>query len=164
MNIFGNPRNRSWLWAGLALLAALLLPSIARGDNPIVQTNYTADPAPMVYDGVVYLFTGHDEDATVNGFFTMNDWRAYSSTDMVNWTDHGSPMSYRTFSWAKGDAWAAQPIFRNGKFYYYAPVTVSATGSMGIGVGVSDSPIGPYKDAIGKPLVTSDCGDIDPSP
>ncbi|MFL5305787.1 MAG: glycoside hydrolase family 43 protein [Polyangia bacterium] len=152
------------MWAGLPLLAALLRPTVGYADNPIVQTNYTADPAPMIYDGVAYVFTGHDEDATVNGFFTMNDWRAYSSTDMVNWTDHGSPMSYHTFGWARGDAWAAQPIFRNGKFYYYAPVTVSASGSMGIGVGVSDSPTGPYKDAIGKPLVTSDCGDIDPSP
>jgi hypothetical protein len=74
----------------------MLRPAAGRADNPIVQTNYTADPAPMVYDGVVYVFTGHDEDATVNGFFTMNDWRAYSSTDMVNWTDYGSPMSYHT--------------------------------------------------------------------
>ena len=57
--------------------------------NPIIQTNYTSDPAPMVYNDRVYLYTGHDEDRAT--WFTMNEWRCYSSADMVNWTDHGSP-------------------------------------------------------------------------
>src|SRR5262249_11509178 len=100
-------------------------------------------------DGTVYLYTGHDEDLLVNNFYKMNEWRVYSSTDMVNWTDHGSPMSYHTFAWATGDAWAAQPIFRNGKFYYYAPMTSSSLGRMVIGVGVSDSPPGPFTDVPG---------------
>jgi beta-xylosidase len=30
-------------------------------------------------------------------------------------------------------------------------------------VAVADSPIGPFQDALGRPLITSDCGDIDPS-
>ena len=35
-----------------------------RGDaqNPIIQTKYTADPAPMVYKDTVFLYTSHDED------------------------------------------------------------------------------------------------------
>ena len=41
--------------------------------NPIIQTNYTADPAPMVYNDKVYLYTTHDEDNST--WFTMNDWR-----------------------------------------------------------------------------------------
>ena len=60
-----------------------------------MQTSYTADPAPMVYDGRLYLYTSHDEDVTVDNFYTMNDWRLYSTTDMVNWTDHGSPRASR---------------------------------------------------------------------
>jgi arabinoxylan arabinofuranohydrolase len=86
--------------AALSLGMVLVAPSTSRADNPIVQTNYTADPAPVVYGDIVYLCTSHDEDVTVDDFFTMNDWRVYSSKDMVNWTDHGSPLSYRTFSWA----------------------------------------------------------------
>ncbi|HKM03822.1 MAG TPA: family 43 glycosylhydrolase, partial [Lachnospiraceae bacterium] len=78
--------------------------------NPIVQTIYTSDPAPMVYNDTVYLYTGHDEDNST--WFTMNDWRCFSSTDMVNWTDHGSPLSYHEFSWSRGDAWAGQCIER----------------------------------------------------
>ena len=91
----------------------------------------------------------------------MKDWRVYSSADMVNWTDHGSPMSLATFSWASADAWAGQAVYRNGKFYWYVPVTNRATGRMAIGVGVSDSPTGPFRDALGRPLVEN--GEIDPT-
>jgi arabinoxylan arabinofuranohydrolase len=149
------------LVAVVSLGAATALPSTSRADNPIVQTLYTADPAPTVYEETMYVFTGHDEDTLVNDFFTMNDWRLYSSTDMVNWTDHGSPLSAKTFSWSSGDAWAGQVVARNGKFYYYVPT--NRNGGKVLGVAVADTIIGPYKDAIGKPLVTSDCGDIDPT-
>lgn len=134
-------------------------------DNPIVQTIYTADPAPMVYEDTCYLYTTHDEDVTVNNFYSMNDWRCYSSKDMVNWTDHGSPLSYKTFSWAQGDAWAAQTVYANGKFYMYVPMTrANGGGARVIGVAVSDSPTGPFKDAIGKPLITNNgAQDIDPT-
>jgi len=131
-------------------------------DNPIVQTNFTADPAPMVYKDTMFVYTGHDEDGST--YYTMNDWRIYSSTDMVNWTDRGSPLSYKTFSWAKGDAWAAQCVERNGKFYWYVTLSASAGGAPAIGVAVSSSPTGPFVDAIGKPLAgPSWAGYIDPT-
>ncbi|HYP76851.1 MAG TPA: glycoside hydrolase family 43 protein [Polyangiaceae bacterium] len=134
----------------------------AVADNPIVQTSYTADPAPMVHDGTLYVYTSHDEDVTVNNFFTMNDWRLYSTVDMVNWTDHGSPAGYKTFSWGTGDAWAIQTIERNGKFYLYAPIN-NSTGSK-IGVAVASSPEGPFTDPLGKALISTGSGNIDPSP
>ncbi|GAB7039026.1 MULTISPECIES: glycoside hydrolase family 43 protein [Catenuloplanes] len=151
---------KSLFTALLCALALIVVPAgPARADNPIVQTVYTADPAPLVHNGRVYLYTGHDEDGST--WFTMKEWRAYSSTDMVNWTDHGSPMSVATFSWAKADAWAGQVVERNGKFYWYVPVTARASGRMAIGVGVSTSPTGPFTDALGRPLVEN--GEIDPS-
>lgn len=146
----------------LAVMLSTFIPTVCYGDNPIVQTNYTTDPAPMVYDGTCYVYTGHDEDNLVNDFFTMNEWRCYSSTDMVNWTDHGSPLSYQTFQWSRGDAWAGQCVERNGKFYFYAPVNKKNGGKV-IGVAVSDQPTGPFKDALGHPLVSTGSGDIDPT-
>ncbi|GAA1532416.1 hypothetical protein GCM10009827_057890 [Dactylosporangium maewongense] len=146
------------LLIGAAIVVAGPTPP-ARADNPIVQTVYTADPAPLVYDGRVYLYTGHDEDNST--YFTMKEWRVYSSADMVNWTDHGSPMSLATFSWASANAWAGQVVNRNGRFYWYVPVTNRATGRMAIGVGVSNSPTGPFTDAIGRPLVENN--EIDPT-
>ncbi|MFC5663818.1 glycoside hydrolase family 43 protein [Kitasatospora misakiensis] len=134
------------------------LPAAAQADNPIVQHIYTADPAPLVYNGRVYLYTGHDEDNSTT--FRMREWRVSSSSDMVNWTDHGSPMSLATFSWAGADAWAGQAVYRNGKFYWYVPVRMT-NGSQAIGVGVSDSPTGPFRDAIGGPLIQN--AEIDPT-
>ncbi|MCU7552279.1 glycoside hydrolase family 43 protein [Chitinophagaceae bacterium LB-8] len=132
-----------------------------KAQNPIIQTIYTADPAPMVYKDTVWLYTGHDEDRST--WFTMKDWRCYSSTDMVNWTDHGSPLSLKTFKWAQKDAWAGQCIYRNGKFYWYVPMNQENGKGMAIGVAVSDRPTGPFVDALGKPLVHSGNGDIDPT-
>jgi arabinoxylan arabinofuranohydrolase len=129
-------------------------------DNPFVQTIYTADPAPFVYNGVLYAFLDHDEDGTY-GWFQMKDWRLFTTTDMVNWTDHGVTASLKTFSWGRVDAWAGQVAYRNGKFYYYVPIRLTGD-PFGIGVGVSDKPEGPYTDAIGKPLV-SGTGYIDPT-
>ena len=146
------------LGAALMLTLTMVAPAAARADNPIVQTIYTADPAPMVHNGRVYLYTGHDEDGST--YFTMKEWRVYSSADMVNWTDHGSPMSLATFSWASADAWAGHVVPRNGKFYWYVPVKNRATGRMAIGVGVATSPTGPFTDAIGRPLAEN--GEIDP--
>lgn len=143
------------------LLLGSIMPMLVLAQNPIVQTYYTADPAPMVHNDTLYVYTSHDEDETVKNFFTMNDWKCYSTTDMVNWTDNGTVLSYKDFDWSRGDAWAGQCIFRNGKFYYYLPVN-QKNGGNAIGVAVSDSPTGPFKDALGKPLLTG-YGYIDPT-
>lgn len=135
--------------------------SLANAQNPIIQTMYTADPAPMVYNGKLYLYTSHDEDNS--SWFVMNNWKLYTTTDMVNWTDHGIVLSYSDFSWAKGDAWAAQCIERDGKFYMYVPVIAKENNRPAIGVAVADSPYGPFYDPLGKPLAQTGHGDIDPS-
>ena len=70
---------------GFLFLSIGLLAASTYAQNPIVQTHYTADPAPMAYDGTLYLYTSHDEDAST--WFVMNDWKLYTTTDMVNWTD-----------------------------------------------------------------------------
>lgn len=152
------------LISAFLLITLLLSMSVPVGaDNPIVQTRFTADPAPMVYDGVVYVYVG--EDSTVdNGFYNMTAWHCYSTTDMVNWTDHGPMMYSEDFEWAEpGSAWAAQCIERNGKFYLYTTVTDKNGGGRAIGVAVSDSPTGPFKDALGKALCGPHWLYIDPT-
>ena len=84
----------------------------------------------------------------------MKDWCVFSTTDMENWTEYPTPLSIADFVWDKtGAAYAAHVVERNGKYYFY----VSTNGS-GIGVAVANSPQGPFKDALGKPLLTNeDC-------
>lgn len=131
--------------------------NVCYAENPIVQTIFTADPAPLVHEGILYLYTGHDEDDAPNNRYLMHDYRCFSTTDMVNWTDLGAVLDIRTvFDWSGGDANAAQCIFRNGKFYYYVSTgNTKGPGGVALGVAVSDSPTGPFKDAIGRALVTN---------
>ncbi len=128
--------------------------------NPVIRNKFTADPAPMVSNGRLYLYVGHDEwydgqdQASGGKEFNITEWLCYSTDDMKNWTDHGSVLRPTDFKWSSGEAWASQVIERNGKYYYYTscqskePVVGKA-----IGVAVSDSPTGPFIDPIGKPLV-----------
>ena len=144
------------------LLAALATTLCTTAQNPFVQTWYTSDPAPMVHNGTMYVYTGHDEDRA--DFFWMQEWRVYSTQDMVNWQDHGSPLALESFSWADDRAWASQCIERNGKFYWYICAHSRLSNGMAIGVAVSDSPTGPFRDAIGKPLFENESWDhIDPT-
>ncbi|MBR1548321.1 MAG: family 43 glycosylhydrolase, partial [Prevotella sp.] len=142
-----------------AMMAAL---TCAKAQNPIVQTWFTTDPAPLACGDKMYVYTGHDEDGA--DFFWMNEWRVYSSSDMVNWTDHGSPLSLASFSWADDRAWAAQCIERGGKYYWYICAHSRLTNGMAIGVAVGDRPEGPFRDALGKPLFDNGSWDnIDPT-
>lgn len=153
--------------AAAMLLSISALPVIqpavvTNADNPLAQNVYTADPAPMVYDGTLYLYTSHDKDNS--DYFYMPDWQCYSTTDMQNWTHHGTVLSDTDFAFAEKDtAWAAQCVERNGKFYMYCPLSNASGGGRVIGVAVSDSPTGPFKDAIGKPLVGPNWDYIDPT-
>jgi len=144
----------------LALIACSLGSAVS-AQNPVIQTHFTPDPAPMIYKGKMYLYTGDDQPGF--DFYTMTKWYVYSSDDMVNWTDHGSPISLESFSWARDRAWAAQCVERNGKFYWYI-CAQTVDNNMAIGVAFSDNPTGPFKDALGKPLVTTGTWDnIDPT-
>jgi beta-xylosidase len=139
--------------------------------NPIIRHRFTADPAAMVYKGKVYLYTGHDEAPPKRNGYEMHDWLCFSSPDMKTWTEHPSPLNVKDFKWAKDDAWASQVIERNGKFYWYVAVEHAAIHGKAIGVAVSGSPAGPFKDALGKALITNDMtsqtpiswDDIDPA-
>lgn len=142
-------------------IAAVMAVSAQETINmPVIQTKYTADPAPYVHGDTVYLYTTHDEDNAEG--FAMKDWLLYTSTDMVNWQDHGAVASLKDFGWYKGDngAWAECVVERNGKWYMYCPIH-----GHGIGVLVADSPFGPFKDPLDKPLVwqKEHWYDIDPS-
>lgn len=119
-------------------------------DNPLVRHIFTADPAPIVYKDTFYIFCGHDEGVKNTSGWILNGWHVLSSADMVNWTDHGDVLSVKDVTWLNAkQAWAAQCVYRNGKFYFY----ICDSGE--IGVAVSDNILGPYKDELGKPLISN---------
>ena len=141
------------IFVTLLSITAMLM---CTGQNPIIQNVFTADPAPLVHNDTVWLFTGHDEDSATQRGFIMKDYLCFSTTDMVNWTHYGPVFSTESLGWAaKNNANAAQVAYRNGKFYYYiSPWSALPDGGDCIAVGVANVPYGPYRDAIGKPLIS----------
>ncbi len=119
--------------------------------NPMFSHKFTADPAPVVIGDTLWLITSHDETAPngrLNRNFRMRDWCLFSTKDMKTWTEYPTPLSVSEFKWdGTHTAYAAQMIPRDGKYYLYISTN-------GIGVAVADKPEGPYKDPIGRQLVT----------
>lgn len=122
--------------------------------NPLIQYKHTADPAAMVVGDTLWLFTGYDEPGNKSGYH-MPNWCAFSTTDMIHWTEHPIPVYADDFSWNDAHvSYAGHPVKGpDGKYYFY-----SSTNWCGIGVARADRPEGPYKDVLGRPLLTkADC-------
>ncbi|MFC4098209.1 carbohydrate-binding protein [Paenibacillus xanthanilyticus] len=130
--------------------------------NPLLSHKFGADPSAMVYNGRVYIYMTNDifeynADGTVkdNTYGRINKITVISSADMVNWTDHGEiPVAgpQGAARWAN-NSWAPAAAHKtiNGKEKFFLYFADSANG---IGVLTADSPIGPFTDPIGKPLVS----------
>lgn len=146
----------------LTCLTVLINYSFAQNPLNFGSTIRTADPSAHVWnDGKIYLYTSHDIECQPD--FFMKDWHVFSSSDLVNWTDHGACLSVDDLSWADNFAWAPDAAYKNGKYYFCFPAGTgfkdrvnpeNSTKWMGIGIAVSNSPTGPFKDALGKPLWT----------
>lgn len=131
------------------------------------KLTYGGDPAAMVDGDTVYLYTGHD--VATGDSYVIDGWICYSTKDLLNWKYEGEIMSSKDISWANvaDSAWAAQTVKHNGKYYFYyctwdktakASSKIKA-GEQSIGVAVSDSPTGPFKD-LGKPIVSGEVTDF----
>ncbi|MFC1569417.1 family 43 glycosylhydrolase [bacterium] len=146
------------------LIFILFITSMGFSKNPLQFGSLirTADPSGHVWnDGKMYVYTSHDEECQPD--FWMKNWHVFSSEDLINWTDHGPCLSVDDLSWADNYAWAPDCAYKNGKYYFCFPAGTgfkdrknpkNSTKWMGIGIAVSDSPTGPFTDAIGGPLWT----------
>ncbi|GGO21153.1 family 43 glycosylhydrolase [Micromonospora parathelypteridis] len=137
-----------------ALVTSLVTVPAASAANPIVTAIYTADPAPLVVGNTMYVYAGRDEAPAGTNNFVMREWHVLSTTDAANWTHHGARANIGTFGWAGADAWASEVEQRNGRYYWYTSVNGNGPGWMNIGVAVADSPLGPFTDAKGGPLIS----------
>ncbi|PWK31199.1 family 43 glycosylhydrolase [Actinoplanes xinjiangensis] len=118
--------------------------------SPIIP-GLNADPNISVFGDTFWIH------ATTDGFagWSGTRFKAWSSKDLVNWTDHGVILDLGPdVSWADDSAWAPTIAARNGRYYFYFSGGL-ATGNTAkhLGVAVADSPAGPFTDALGRPLV-----------
>jgi len=128
--------------------------SVGRLTNPLIDEPGMSDPHALVLGDVVYLFTGHDVGFDIPDW-VMPDWRIYRSTDLQQWSQVGTISPVDNYMGAGNtDCWAGDIVERNGRYYWYFSNRKSDTGVM-----VADRPEGPYRDALGEPLMSS----FDPS-
>ncbi|MET9793577.1 family 43 glycosylhydrolase [Streptomyces canus] len=109
-----------------------------------VLPGLNADPNIVRFGDTFYIYP------TTDGFegWSGTQFKAYSSTDLVHWKDHGVILDLGPdISWADSRAWAPTIAEKDGKYYFYFCADAN------IGVAVSDSPTGPFKDALGRPLL-----------
>lgn len=135
-------------------------------NNPIASQRFLADPYAIEYEGTVYVYGTNDseamlieEDGTIpkNNYSEIRTLNCYSSKDMVNWTDEGiikvagknGPAKWAANSWAPAVTY--KNIDGKDKFFIYF-----ADNGSGIGVLEGDSPTGPWRDPIGKQLISRD--------
>ncbi len=116
--------------------------------NPIF-TGWYADPEGAVLDGQYWVFPTFSAPYDKQLFFD-----AFSSPDLVNWTKHERVLEQKNIPWLRRALWAPAVIEANNKFYVFFGGNDVHEGEIGgIGVAVADRPEGPYKDALGKPLI-----------
>ena len=144
-------------------------------ENPIVQGWY-ADPEAIIFGNEYWVYPTYSDDFqtpdrsmgftlqqlemqqhTINPQYLKQTFiNAFSSTDLVNWTKHSHVLDIKDVSWAAYSVWAPSIIKANNKYYLFfsANDIQSDDETGGIGVAVSNTPAGPFVDAIGKPLIS----------
>jgi len=116
--------------------------AIARAPKPILD-GFTADPAIRVFGDSYYIYPTSDRPE-----WNTTEFAVWSSKNLVEWKKEGVFMDIgKDLAWATNKAWAPDCIERDGKYYFYF------CANHNIGVAVGDTPIGPFKDALGRPLI-----------
>ena len=121
--------------------------------NPIIRHKFTADPTAIVYQDMVYLYTGHDEAPPGKEEYVMNEWLCFSSANLLDWEEHPVPLKATDFKWSSGGAFATKVVQKADLFYWYVSVNHKDINGTAIGVAVSSNPASGYKDARGSALV-----------
>ena len=121
-----------------------------RSGNPVFPGWY-ADPEGVVFGDTYWIYPTYSADYDEQTFMD-----AFSSKDLVHWQKHPRIVSNDEVKWVKRAMWAPAAVHANGKYYlFFAGNDIHEGETGGIGVAVADSPAGPFRDALGKPLIDS---------
>lgn len=117
--------------------------------NPITKEKGVSDPHIRVFNDTIYLFSGHDSSPE-DKLWDMKDWRVFSSTNLLDWKHIQTIFPKDNYMNDNSiDCWAGDAAKRNGQYYFYF-----SDRTRGVGVMTSSHPSKPFKDALGKPLVS----------
>ena len=123
------------------------LDMVVSAKNPIIQGRGVCDPHMHVFGNRVYLYASHDSSPESTDYW-MEDWQIWSSTDLVEWRLEATVEPGEFFTGPTKSAWAVDAAHADGNYYLYF-----SHGNTATGVAVAATPIGPFRDALGKPLL-----------
>ena len=116
--------------------------------NPLFDGWY-ADPEAVVFDQEYWIYPTYSHPYEEQLFMD-----AFSSKDLVHWTKYDKVLVKDNISWLWRALWAPSVVRKDGKYYlFFGANDMHEKGEGGIGVAVADNPAGPFKDALGHPLV-----------
>lgn len=118
--------------------------------NPVFPGWY-ADPEAVIFDKKYWIYPTYSAPYNQQIFLD-----AFSSPDLVNWTKHPRIIDSTAVKWAWRAMWAPSIVEKGGKYYLFFganDIQDDKKDVGGIGIGVADSPAGPFRDYLGKPLV-----------
>lgn len=123
--------------------------ALATSGNPLFPGWY-ADPEGIVFGDEYWIYPTHSVNYDDQLYMD-----AFSSKDLVTWTKHPKVLSKENISWLRRALWAPSVIEANGKYYiFFGANDIQSNDELGgIGVAVADNPAGPFKDALGRPLI-----------
>lgn len=125
--------------------------------NPVFNGWY-ADPEIIIYGDKYWIYPTFSAEYERQVHFDC-----FSSPDLVNWTKHENILDTSEVKWARRAMWAPGVIEKDGKYYFFfAANDVHPGQEGGIGVAVANSPEGPYKDHLGKPLISENVNGAQP--
>lgn len=131
--------------------AAPAMPDKAPGmsGNPILPGWY-ADPEAAVFGKQYWIFPTSSRE-----YAEQTSFDAFSSPDLVTWTKHPGVLKIEAVGWAREAMWAPSVVEKDGRYYLFFSANDIKNDQQlgGIGVAVADTPEGPYRDLLGKPLV-----------
>lgn len=140
----------------LAALNAVLRSGqlLAAASNPVIPNSGMADPHLHFFNGSFYIFASHDFSPNNTGF-RMDDWWIWTSQDLVSWQTTSVVKPGAVFPWSnpadRHECWATDGAYVNGTWYFYVTV---GKGWDRVAVVSSTSVYGPWRDPLGKPLLS----------
>lgn len=82
----------------------------------------------------------------------QDGFKAWTSDDLVHWTDMGYVYQRKADSWGESDFWAPEVVLHHGKYFMHYSARWSKNQSLRLGVAVADSPAGPFVDLFNHPM------------
>lgn len=119
------------------------------------------DPHIRIFNNRAYLYASHDQSAE-NDRFVMRDWQIWSSDNLLDWTLEGTLKPEDTYIGKPIDGcWATDAIEKDGRYYWAFSEVDQTARRHQVGMVVADSPVGPWQDPLGKPLLADRCVDTE---